>query len=723
MTNLPEPSPFNPIQERLVEIIQKKTQNEDPIFFRLVVSYFFCKIASMMRTYIVLPGDEHIPVNMYVINLANSGSGKGHSIRVMETKVINGFRNEFLNKTFPAISENTLATIAARRALKNKSDPDGELAIAESEFMTCGQLLFSFDSATTPAIKQMRTLLQMGGAGSMNLEIDEIGSNMLGNTEALTSFLELFDVGQIKAKLIKNTKDNQRSEDLMDPTPTNALFFGTPAKLLDSGKTEAEFDSMCDTGYARRCFFGFSQRRIQPNKMSAEELLLSLNDDSDSDYLVKLSNRFTLLASPTQFNTCMEMVEEVQLAFLSYRQHCQERAMQFSDYHESKQAEMAHRHFKCVKLAAAYAFVDSSVYLTMDHWNQAVALTEQSGEAFHNILQRDKAYAKLAKYIAGADMQLTQADLVEELPLYRGSKYEKNELMDLAISYGYKHGIYIKRETDGDGIEFFSGKSLTETKLDSMIVSYSQEITENYINTRVPFDKLHTLVNAADYHWVAQHLQGGYRRDDNIIMGCNLAVIDVDSGPSIDTAQLLLEDYRYIMHTTKRHTDDAHRFRIIFPLSHEIVLPSKDYREFMTNIYNWLPFECDTQTNDRARKWMTNKGKYWYNDGELLDALQFIPKTKKAEQRRKTYMTQATLSHLERWFVNKIDTDGNRNTQLYYYACHLISNLNHDIGSVTNNVMALNQKLSSPLDEEEILRTVIQSSVRKIAERDAKKGT
>ena len=132
MSNTPAPQ-FNPVQERLVEIMQKKTQNLDLIFFRLVVSYFFCKIASMMRTHIVLPGEENIPVNMYVINLAPSGSGKGHSIRMMETKVINGFRNEFLNKTFPTIAETTLATIGARRSVKNRSDPDSELAIAEAE--------------------------------------------------------------------------------------------------------------------------------------------------------------------------------------------------------------------------------------------------------------------------------------------------------------------------------------------------------------------------------------------------------------------------------------------------------------------------------------------------------------------------------------------------------------------------------------------------------------
>jgi hypothetical protein len=710
---------FNPIQERLVEIMKKKTQNLDPIFFRLVVSYFFCKIASMMRTYIVLPGEENIPVNMYVINLAPSGSGKGHSIRMMENKVINGFRNEFLNKTFPTISETTLAKIGSRRSVKNRSDPDTELAIAEAEFMACGPLLFSFDSATTPAIKQMRTLLQMAGAGSINLEIDEIGSNLLGNTEALNAFLELFDVGQIKPKLIKHTRENQRSEDLVDPTPTNALLFGTPAKLLNGTKAEDEYYSMEETGYARRSFHGYSRVRIIPDDQTPEELLLALNDNSDADYLVKLSNRFALLASPTQFNTCMEMEEEVQLAFLAYRQKCQLRAHTYSVYQEAKQAEMGHRHFKCVKLAAAYAFIDSSIYMSMDHWEQAVALTELSGDAFHNILKRDKSYAKLARFIAGAEEQLTQADLVEELPFYRGTKTEKAEMMDTAIGYGYKQGIYIRRERNEDNIDFFSGKALTETSLDSLILSYSQKITEGYLNTRVPFDQLHQMRAIDGYHWVAHHLDKGYRRDENIKMGCNLAVIDVDDGVAIETAQLLLEDFHYIIHTTKRHTPTAHRFRIILPLSHEVELSSKDYKEFMGNIYQWMPFDCDKQTNDRARKWLSCKGKYWYNEGEKLEALQFIPKTKKAEQQRKRYSAQSSLEPLERWFINKIDTDGSRNTQLYYYACHLVDR-GQDISSITNNVLALNNKLPIPLTEEEILRTVIQSASKKIHERDIK---
>jgi len=712
------PTQFNPIQERLVEIIQKKTQNLDPAFFRIVVSYFFCQVASMMRTHIVLPGEEVIPVNMYVIDLANSGSGKGHSIRLMETRVMNGFRNEFLDNTFPALAETTMAIIGNRRAIKNGKDPDKETLLVKSEFDLCGPLFFSFDSATAAAIKQMRSKLQMGGAGSMNLVIDEIGSNLLGNTEALNAFLELFDVGQIKPKLVKHTKENLRTEDLNDPTPTNMLLFGTPARLLNGTKTEDEFIAFLDTGYARRCFFGYSRHKVQPTEQTPEELLASLSDSSDADYLVQLSNRFTLCASPTQFNTKLQMDDDVQIAFIAYRQYCQTRANYISDYQEAKQAEMAHRWWKCVKLAGAYAFIDSSVYLKMEHWEQAVALTEHSGMAFQNILKRDKSYARLAKFIAGSDDLLTQADLLEELPLYRGTKTEKEEMMNMAVSWGYKNGIVIKRERDGSGIEFFSGEAMKETDLNKMIVSFSEEITHGYLNKRVPFDQLHTLVAAANFHWIAHHVENAHRKDENIIPGCNLAVIDVDDSVDLDTAKLLIEDFKYIIHVTKRHTSDNHRFRLIIPLSHEVELNSRDYKEFMTNIYNWLPFECDRQTNDRPRKWLTNKGYFCYNEGELLDALQFIPKTKKAEEQEKRYIIQGNLDAIERWFVNSME-EGNRNNQMRNYAFYLVDT-GMELGAITNMVLALNTKLAVPLPDGELQNTVITSVSKKIHERDTR---
>ena len=110
---------YHPTMERMVDILRKKTQNQNPMFFRLVVSYFFAKVASMMRAHVVLADDQIIPVNMYAINLAPSGSGKGHSINIMEDNVIAGFRKRFLEDTFKVKSDASLKKIAVRRAQRD----------------------------------------------------------------------------------------------------------------------------------------------------------------------------------------------------------------------------------------------------------------------------------------------------------------------------------------------------------------------------------------------------------------------------------------------------------------------------------------------------------------------------------------------------------------------------------------------------------------------------
>ena len=74
----------------------------------------------------------------------------------------------------------------------------------------------------------MREKLLLAAAGSMNFELDEVGSHMITNTDVLNTFLELYDIGLIKQKLIKNTHENRRSQEIPGNTPTNLMMFGTP---------------------------------------------------------------------------------------------------------------------------------------------------------------------------------------------------------------------------------------------------------------------------------------------------------------------------------------------------------------------------------------------------------------------------------------------------------------------------------------------------------------
>jgi hypothetical protein len=704
----------HPASEKLVAILCNKTQNSNPLFFRVLVGYYFSVVASMMRATIVTHDRGDIPVNMYALNLGTSGSGKGFSTNIIENSVINRFRNRYLEETFPLLSELNLPKLAIKRANRKATDPDEELIRVQKEFDSLGSLVFSFDSGTPAAVKQMRHKLLMADSGSVNLQIDEIGSNLLANTDVLTTFLELYDVGRIKSKLVKNTSENIRSEEIVGQTPTNMMLFGTPAKLLNGGKQEEELYSMLETGYGRRCFFGYSRATNKMSDLTPEQVYLMLTNQDADTYLEKLSDKLENLADMINVNKKLIMSKETSLILIEYRLKCEKQADTLPEHEEIKKAEISHRYFKALKLAGAYAFVDDSTELTATHLYHAIKLAEESGDAFDNLLTRDRNYVKLAKYIATCRRDCTQADLVEDLPFYRGAAGQKTEMLSLAIAYGYKNNIIIKKSFS-DGIEFLRGETLAETDIAKMVLAYSNDITTDYRNELAPFDQLHKLTQAPGMHWTAHHLNGGYRNEENAIAGFNLVVIDVDGGVNLSTVKLLLGNYKYLIYTTKRHTPEENRFRVVLPINYKLEMDAKDYKEFMSNIYEWLPFECDTATNQRARKWMSNDGYYEYNEGDLLDALPFIPKTSKNEERKELLNSQQSMDNLERWVINNIG-DGNRNNMLLRYAMILVD-AGFDMDKIRVRVITLNEKIADKLEEIEILSTIMVSVMKAIAKK------
>ena len=411
----------HPTSEQLVQILCDRTQNSNPLFFRVLVAYYWSLIASMLRVSVATQDRGEIPVNLYALNLSTSGSGKGFSTNIMEKEVIATFRKRFTEEAFSAKAQINLSALGSKRAARTGNDPAEEVKKLEKEFNECGPLLFSFDSGTPAAIKQMRHKLLLANAGSLNLQIDEIGSNLVGNVDVLNTFLELYDVGAIKQKLVKNTAENIRSEEIVGLTPTNMLLFGTPSKLLNGGKTEEEMYSMLETGYARRCFFGYSRASNKRVDLTATEIFDMLTNPTSSQFISDLSDQLELLADAVNMNKKLVIQKPVSILLIDYKIHCEKLAHDLPEHEEMKKAEISHRYFKVLKLAGAYAFIDDSPEVTEDHIYYAINLAEESGEAFHQILTRDRPYVKLAKFIASCRRDVTQADLVEDLPFYKGS--------------------------------------------------------------------------------------------------------------------------------------------------------------------------------------------------------------------------------------------------------------------------------------------------------------
>ena len=139
------------------------------------------------------------------------------------------------------------------------------------------------------------------------------------------------------------------------------------------------------------------------------------------------------------------------------------------------------------------------------------------------------------------------------------------------------------------------------------------------------------------------------------------------------------------------------------------------YTKFMKNVFEWLPFKVDDQTSDISRKWCTYNGMYEYTDGDLIDAMLFIPDTKKENEQHQLILNNQHLTNLERWFTLNMET-GNRNNMLLKYGYMLLDGYK-DLDYVQEAVINLNSKLSNKLTDDEINNTIMISLHKKAMEK------
>lgn len=697
----------NPCLEEITDLICRKTQNTDTGFFHVEVAYFLSKMAASMRAYIDSADRGQIPINCYAIALSTSGTGKGYSVNIMEDDILAGFRKELCGKLFNFVAERNITNRAEDIAIANQLDPDEVKDQLKASYERAGSYVFTFDSGTGPAVKQLRNKLLLSEIGAINFQQDELSMNLLNSPEVVAIFLELYDQGKVKTKLIKNTSDNVRDLDIDGKTPANMLLFGTPVKLFDGSTTEDFFYSMLDMGYARRCLFGLG---VNPDKkayysQTAEEIYNALVEPKNRETIDKWYSYFTSLAQESMYNFRIELQKPEAIRLLEYRIECEKKADSLSQYAEVEKAELNHRYFKALKLAGTYAFIDRSPKIEEHHLLQAFKLVEESGENFKKILNREKPYMKLAKYLAEVDEELTHADLTEALPFYKST--QRNELLSLATAWGYKHHILIKK-TFSDGVEFMKGEALEETNLNNLIISYSSDFANGYISDYAPFDQLATNLFKLDgMNWCNHHFKDGHRANIDALSTFNMVVLDVDGDISLNTAERLLKDYIYILYTTKRHTEGINRFRVVLPIKYTLSFDLEDYKAFMNNILSWMPFKSDEAANQPSKKWLTNpNAEVRINStGSLLDPTKFIPNTFRNDSFLKDQKKINSFDNLERWFAKQIEA-GNRNNLLLKYALCLVDN-GLDLEAVENKVLGFNKKLKDKLSEEEIQNTIL----------------
>ena len=708
---------YNPVVEKIVDNLVTKTQNFNREFFRLQTNFYLSVAVSSLGVTINSPITGKIPVNFYGINLSNSGSGKGFSTNFLEHTLLANFRETFMTDVFPAHSEVALEQLSIKRSSMSGCSSEEALEVLQKEFKSYGAYKFTFDSATTPAIKQFRQKLILADIGAINFIMDEIGANLKSNLDPLYTFLELYDLGLVKDKLIKSTSESVRFQELVGSTPANMLLFGTPSKLLDGAAIESEFFDLLEMGYARRCFFAYSKKSETQYEGDPAKLYDTICASASSVDIANIAANLDYLADTQLVNTELITSKKIGIKLLEYKTHCEELARKLPEHQEILKSELSHRYFKVLKLAGTYAFIDHKKEIEETHLMQAIRFAEDSGEALIAIMNREKPYEKLAKYIsANKNIQYTQIDLMEELPYYKGSAQQKNDLMSLAIAWGYINNIVIKK-TISDGIEFFSGESIKETNLNAIRVSFSEEFGDNYQNTEMDWesDDFERLLTASGFNWVNHWSSNGKRLKESMLEGFNCIVLDVDHDVPLDFAIKMLADYEYIIQTTKRHqipdpqtgkVDD--RFRIILPTNFELDLSENDFATFMKNFAKGFFFELDSATFQRNRKWACYEhAQIFRNKGKLIDVLPFIPKTSREVEYNKMHQSLISLNNVEKWFASRME-EGGRNNQFIRFA-YMLAEEGCSYSDIQDTILNFNKKLPNPLPETELQNTVLKS--------------
>ncbi len=712
--------------ETIVDVLCKRTQNTNRSFFRAMTCYHLSKLASMMRVSVNARGFGELQCNYYAVCTAPSGFGKGYANKIIEEQVTHLFEHTYMETTMPSIAENSLIDLANQRALRKGVDEANELEQVQKEYMRQGAYITCFDSGTPPAIKQLRHKLLMANTGSINCEVDEFASNLLGNKDVLDIYLELYD-GVVKPKLTKNTSESIRSEEIKGKTPTNMIMYGTPTNLFDASTIERLFMDLLTTGYARRCFFGFADTENEI-KLSVKERLAMLTDNSAEIELATIANNLETLADPVNHDFKIGIKDDVLVKILEYQGYCEKLIPTFKSTDEIRKAECRGRYYKALRLAGVFAFIDSSKFITEDHWNQAQFYVEQSAKSFNDLITREPAFARLARYLAECESPVTTADLMEELPFFPKATSQQKDLIKHATAWGYRNNIIIKRSFVDD-IEFIQGEALDKTNIDELSLSWSFDIARGYTpESKVPFEKLDVIAKlynddgGAIGHWANHHFLEGKRREANAIQGFNLIVLDVDGTASLDFAKSTLEQYTYFIYTSKSHQltegpkAGQDRFRIIIPMSHKLKMEPEEYKEFMRNVTDFLPFETDEQALQANRKWESNpKAITFSNEGNLFDVLPFINKTKKNEEHKSFIDANSSMDKLERYFYGS-SKEGNRNNTLYRYGAALVDS-GYDLETIRLKLKDFNSKLPKPLHEDELSNTVLNSIVNKFVKK------
>lgn len=675
--------------DEMVDILGGNECPDDLKHYLTCVSLFgVATVCSSVRANVICPTDfNEIPTNVYAIAIAGSGLSKSRSLGYVE--------DLFIAKASDKIKE-------LANAKMETLDPFNmeEVAKLSKEGV---KISLIFKSATDSAVSAVRSIMDKVGLYSVNIALDELGSVLLKEYDLLSdTLLNAYDRGKLKPNLRRTTGVSTTES----PVPHNLLMFGSPTLIFES-KTETEkaFYDLLSAGLARRCLF--SEVKTKTNHYTLKV------DNTMQNRINAISNRLVDIVDKYNGKS-IPLSNEASIFYEEYETQCKLHSEACGKFEIYNQVCMQNKHWIALKISGLLAMLDLSNTVELSHYLQAIKIVDDSYSYMQQLTKREEKYELIVEWLTETGNSESEYTLTQSLPFYKEVKNKKS-FWDLAKGYAYENNITLMIE-DKRNITFYQAKAKKKTNLEEpLLFSYSMDIARDYYsNDSITWKDFHKVMQKDGVCYSAHTFKDGHRTNDNAIEGFELLMLDVDSGTPLDIAKLLLDNYTYLIATTRSHNKEkkgvvCDRYRIILPMKNRLELSKEQYSKFMTNLMEDMPIELDACTKDIGRMFYGASGEYWYNEGELFDADKYIPNTQEEEQYIKQGKTLAkgNISGISQYIIRN-ESNG-RNSSLIKLALLLARN-GYRENELKEEILRVNKQFNNPLSESELERTILRSS-------------
>lgn len=427
---------------------------------------------------------------------------------------------------------------------------------------------------------------------------------------------------------------------------------------------------------------------------------------------------------------------------------------------ERLRIEIDSRHLKAMRIAAMSAFYNNSSVISESDIEYGIEVTQKSGEYFEEISKPSVIIDDVCQYLINTTDRVTVRDLeVAEVIPQNMAKYRLIDLFERCAEELYQQNK-IFRSTMGQNnlIGQIWIENLIETEGNIAKISYSthQHEGNTYMRTiSVPIDK---ILDIPDIKKIGvSGFKDSSRSKTNVCGLGNTLVFDLDDGTmSIQAAQAALKGMAGFIYPTKSHMKEksfntgkkdplgndiiekktCHRFRIVLLCRQHFPQGGSDsdseYKQLYKNVATHFGIPFDTVTAEIARFfWVPEEAKTDKNkrigkiDGDkLLDLTYFIPELKAYHDMqskstildsRKYWDNMSVREILERALKN--EKIKGRNSALFSMAMNLFDK-NVSEKEIHAHVYDINDKFDSPLDTEEIEKSILSSLAKKFYNKD-----